>query len=300
MVDTYEDYGRATRDALLATCVHCGNDTELRDGKRAEVNAWGDDRDFQCGVSDNGRHETIGDYLARDTGDAPGSRYGTRARDWSPVAIAVAVIMAAETGNGYPSPDIVDHAASLVVNDHEDAEHLIVNYGPEYGYGANELLSHDWHVEDMASPDAVLSVGDIIIDGAAPRSVPDRIYRLLDYARGYVPHPTDAALLEAASTADDAASPSVHGDYEDIMPDADSVDIAQMLSDLETDIRDYLEAHIVPHNAYLASPDPGDVIVWCAGCAEYEDDGGNRNPYDMTLADYDHADGCDAIGGDDA
>lgn len=292
----YDDI-QAMRARYESQCVHCG---EVREPSDTDADAW---QLYPC-TSDDG-HETTEDYLARDSGDAPASRYGRSAWNWQPVAVAVAIIVAGET-EGMPrglTPDVVDHAASLVVNDHDDVEHIIVNYGPQYGYGANALLSHDWHVERMPSPDAILSVGDIIIDGAAPRSTVDRIDRLIDFALGYVPHPTDAALLDAARAADDAASPGVYGDYDAILPGRDAGDVAMMLDEFYDDVRDYVEQHIVPEHAHLDGIDPGDVVVWCSGCTEYVEDGGDDdgrpNRYDMTPADYEHADGCDRVPGGD-
>lgn len=70
--------------------------------------------------------------------DAPGSRFGTSFESWAPAAAAVAVILAGETGEATYA-ELIDQAASLVVNDHDDAEYLLREYGPLYGIDSDVL-----------------------------------------------------------------------------------------------------------------------------------------------------------------
>ena len=78
-------------------------------------------------------------YIAKDSGDAPASRYGRSAQSWRPVAIATVDIMAQVTGEPFTAEG-VDHIVGLVVNDHDDIEYLIREYGPEYGYNPDDYL----------------------------------------------------------------------------------------------------------------------------------------------------------------
>lgn len=78
-------------------------------------------------------------YLARDGGRVPGSRYGYDSESCSPVAWACFVILRNETGEG-DTFEALDHVMGLVVNDHDDPEYLIRNYGAEYGFNASDLL----------------------------------------------------------------------------------------------------------------------------------------------------------------
>lgn len=79
-------------------------------------------------------------YLRKDSGDAPASRYGVKAHSWIPVAVAACVIMSELTGE-YVTADSIEHITGLVVNDHDDIEYLIREYGPEYGYDPEVYLS---------------------------------------------------------------------------------------------------------------------------------------------------------------
>jgi hypothetical protein len=83
--------------------------------------------------------EQAENVLAEDSGRVPCSRYGWDSRSCAPVAYAAAVIVWNETGEG-EFADILDHCMSLVVNDHDDPEYLIRNYGAEYGFNATDLL----------------------------------------------------------------------------------------------------------------------------------------------------------------
>ena len=74
------------------------------------------------------------DELARDPGAAPCSRYGRESSEWHDTAALVAVILAAE-GDGLPdglTPELIDGAASLVVNDSDEPAELIRAHGHEY------------------------------------------------------------------------------------------------------------------------------------------------------------------------
>jgi hypothetical protein len=69
------------------------------------------------------------DYFKRDQGDAPGSRYGTTWSEYTPVILAVARILAYSSGE--LTTDTLDHAASVVVNDHDDVADMIVSHGTD-------------------------------------------------------------------------------------------------------------------------------------------------------------------------
>jgi hypothetical protein len=69
----------------------------------------------------------------------PCSRYGHDTESCAPVAVAVAVIVAGETGEG-SWRDGLEYSMGLVVNDHDDPEYLIRNYGAEYGFDPDSLL----------------------------------------------------------------------------------------------------------------------------------------------------------------
>lgn len=58
----------------------------------------------------------------------PCSRYGRTARDCAPVAWRVAYLGARESGEPI-TLDTLDHAMSLVVNNHDDVAYLIRQYG---------------------------------------------------------------------------------------------------------------------------------------------------------------------------
>lgn len=69
-------------------------------------------------------------YLIDDCPGArvPCSRYGTCTEDCAPVAWRLAYIVARETGEPITFEDL-DHAMSLVVNDHDDVAYMVRNYG---------------------------------------------------------------------------------------------------------------------------------------------------------------------------
>lgn len=58
----------------------------------------------------------------------PCSRYGRTSADCAPVAWRVAYILARETGESITTGNL-DHAMSLVVNDHDDVAYIVRNYG---------------------------------------------------------------------------------------------------------------------------------------------------------------------------
>jgi hypothetical protein len=58
----------------------------------------------------------------------PCSRYGSDTADCAPVAWRLAYIVARETGTPIDL-DGLDHAMSLVVNDHEDVAYMVNQYG---------------------------------------------------------------------------------------------------------------------------------------------------------------------------
>lgn len=58
----------------------------------------------------------------------PCSRYGRDTEDCAPVAWRVAYLIAREQGEPVRARDL-DHAMSLVVNDHDDPAYIIRSYG---------------------------------------------------------------------------------------------------------------------------------------------------------------------------
>jgi hypothetical protein len=84
-------------------------------------------------------YDEIEAYItSQPTGDAPASRYGVKPSQWVPVAAAAATIMANETDD--LTPEGIDYIIGLVVNDHDDIEYLIRNYGAEYGFNPEDYL----------------------------------------------------------------------------------------------------------------------------------------------------------------
>lgn len=66
----------------------------------------------------------------------PCSRYGSTTEDCAVVAAAVSVILAGETGEDADPESVM----SLVVNDRPDPAHLLINYGAEYGFNAEDFI----------------------------------------------------------------------------------------------------------------------------------------------------------------
>lgn len=79
------------------------------------------------------------DYLDRDRGDAPASRYGTHASDWQPVALVLYRILT-EVHGAEPTTDTLDHVTSLVVNDHDNVAYTIVNDALSIGLDWRDYL----------------------------------------------------------------------------------------------------------------------------------------------------------------
>ena len=71
--------------------------------------------------------------LADGGGLVPCSRYGWDSESCAPVALATVRIPEGETDE-VATVETVDFVMSLVVNNHDDPEYLIRNYGAEYGY----------------------------------------------------------------------------------------------------------------------------------------------------------------------
>lgn len=85
------------------------------------------------------REEAIA-YLEKDGNlRVPCSRYGWDTVSCAPVAYAAEVIVAAETGAD-STEESLDYMMGLVVNDHEDIEYLLRNYGREYGFEPADYL----------------------------------------------------------------------------------------------------------------------------------------------------------------
>ena len=66
----------------------------------------------------------------------PCSRYGSTTEDCAVVAAAVSVILAGETGEDVDPESVM----SLVVNDHSDPAYLLMQYGAEYGFTAEDYI----------------------------------------------------------------------------------------------------------------------------------------------------------------
>lgn len=69
----------------------------------------------------------------------PGSRYGHNSRECAPVAYAAAVVLSGETGEPL-TYETLDYVMGLVVNNHDDPEDLIRDYGREYGIDPDQYL----------------------------------------------------------------------------------------------------------------------------------------------------------------
>lgn len=69
-------------------------------------------------------------YLVGDSPNAlvPCSRYGRTGEECAPVAWRLAYLVARETGEPITT-DSLDHAMSLVVNDHDDVAYMVRTYG---------------------------------------------------------------------------------------------------------------------------------------------------------------------------
>jgi len=76
------------------------------------------------------RHLTTDPATGEDTGHlaAPCSRYGRNGSQCALVAWRVAYLTARETGEPI-THELLDHAMSLVVNDHDDVAYMVRTYG---------------------------------------------------------------------------------------------------------------------------------------------------------------------------
>jgi len=81
-------------------------------------------------------------HLTKESGRVPCSRYGWDSESCAPVAWAAFVILRAETGEG-DTLEALDNVMGLVVNDHDDVDYLIRNYGREYGFEPEDYLEDD-------------------------------------------------------------------------------------------------------------------------------------------------------------
>lgn len=79
-------------------------------------------------------------FLTRDSGRVPCSRYGWDSASCSPVVFAVATIVAEETGEPL-TKESLDWIMGLVVNDHDDPETMIRDYGTLYGFPPSRYLN---------------------------------------------------------------------------------------------------------------------------------------------------------------
>ena len=78
-------------------------------------------------------------YLLTDTGRVPCSRYGYDSASCAPVAWALSVILRGETSEP-TTKEGLDHLMGLVVNDYDDPEDLIREYGRQYGFNPRDYL----------------------------------------------------------------------------------------------------------------------------------------------------------------
>lgn len=99
---------------------------ELRDWIAPYADVQGGDLTY---TDDDGVERFALDYLAIGAGDAPGSRYGTRSDEHTPIILAVARIFAESSGELTTST--LDSAASLVVNDSDGVATMIVDHGTD-------------------------------------------------------------------------------------------------------------------------------------------------------------------------
>ena len=79
------------------------------------------------------------EYLEIDGGRVPCSRYGYNSQSCAPVAYAAALIVEGETGEPLTLEGL-DYMMGLVVNDHDDIEYLLREYGSEYGFAWSDLF----------------------------------------------------------------------------------------------------------------------------------------------------------------
>lgn len=88
-------------------------------------------------------------YLMRH-GDlrVPCSRYGSSTSSCASVAYVVALIVSGETGEIITEGSL-DHAMSLVVNDHDDPETLIREYGSLYEIDPDDYLDTETGDDDQ-------------------------------------------------------------------------------------------------------------------------------------------------------
>lgn len=96
--------------------------------KLGEVNVWHPERVFK--KRSEGIEFLTHDQNGVDTGGlmTPGSRYGRTCAECAPVAWRLAYLIAGSFGEPI-TVTALDHAMSLVVNDHDDVAYIIRNYG---------------------------------------------------------------------------------------------------------------------------------------------------------------------------
>ena len=106
------------------------------------------------------RTEAI-EFLTRDGGAVPCSRYGRNSEDCAPVAFALAEIVADANGDEI-TEDALDYAMGLVVNDHDDVLSLISEHGTEEHRAlVADLLDDeapDFSDDDYFSDDSAIGV----------------------------------------------------------------------------------------------------------------------------------------------
>ena len=70
----------------------------------------------------------------------PASRYGSDTVNCAEVAIVVERVLSAETGEPTTAASL-DYAMSMVVNDRDDVEELLRDYGPEHGIDPDDYIN---------------------------------------------------------------------------------------------------------------------------------------------------------------
>lgn len=105
-------------------------------------------------ITETRRYRAIVEYLSRDGGAVPCSRYGRNGGQCAEVAAVVDMIVGRETGEG-TSVESVEAAISMVVNDSDDPAITLIMNGPEHGIDATLWLGEE-EVERFIREDIAL------------------------------------------------------------------------------------------------------------------------------------------------
>ena len=83
-------------------------------------------------------------YICRDTGNIPCSRYGRQSHELAPVALALLALWEDANGAYGDALDLLDSILSLLVNDSDEPETLILqNHGPREAARLLDYLDRD-------------------------------------------------------------------------------------------------------------------------------------------------------------